>query len=155
MKTTLDLPDELMRAAKIRAATEGRKLKDVVAELIRRGLTAETAAGAEVTRTVRLPLIDRVHDAADDEEMTPERAAETLTREDIDLVARQHARVTITRNGHPAAVLISPDDLEGLEETLAILGDRSELTALHDGIDDLNAGRTVTLEELRADADRA
>lgn len=38
MKTTLDLPDELMREAKVRAARSDRKLKDVVAEAIARGL---------------------------------------------------------------------------------------------------------------------
>ena len=38
MKTTLELPDELMRSVKVRAAETDRKLKDVVSELIRRGL---------------------------------------------------------------------------------------------------------------------
>lgn len=38
MKTTLELPDELMRGVKVRAAQTDRKLKDVVADLIRRGL---------------------------------------------------------------------------------------------------------------------
>ncbi len=47
MKTTLELPDELMRQIKIRAAASDRKLKDTVAELIRRGLQA---AAAESTR---------------------------------------------------------------------------------------------------------
>lgn len=42
MKTTLELPDELMRAVKIRAAQSDRKLKDVIEELIRRGLAEET-----------------------------------------------------------------------------------------------------------------
>ncbi len=40
MKTTLDLPDDLMREVKIRAAQEGRKLKDLLAEAIRTGLDA-------------------------------------------------------------------------------------------------------------------
>jgi plasmid stability protein len=40
MKTTLELPDHLMREVKIRAAREGRKLKELVAELLRRGLDA-------------------------------------------------------------------------------------------------------------------
>lgn len=40
MKTTLDLPDPLMRKIKIRAAGEGRKLKDLVAELLDLGLAA-------------------------------------------------------------------------------------------------------------------
>lgn len=38
-------------------------------------------------------------------------------------VRRQHERITLTRNGEPEAVLLSVDDLEGLEATLAILGD--------------------------------
>ena len=38
MKTTLEIPEDLMHAVKVRAAATGRKLKDVVAELIRRGL---------------------------------------------------------------------------------------------------------------------
>jgi hypothetical protein len=38
MKTTLELPDKLMRAVKVLAAETDRKLKDVVAELIKRGL---------------------------------------------------------------------------------------------------------------------
>lgn len=43
MKTTLELPDELMRQIKIRAAASDRKLKDTVEELIRRGLKAAEA----------------------------------------------------------------------------------------------------------------
>jgi len=43
MKTTLELPDDLMRRIKIRAATTNRKLKDTVEELIRRGLEAAEA----------------------------------------------------------------------------------------------------------------
>lgn len=38
MKTTLDLPDDLMREVKIRAATQGKKLKDVMADTLRSGL---------------------------------------------------------------------------------------------------------------------
>jgi len=40
MKTTLDLPDDLMRAVKIRAVHEHKKLKDTIAELIRKGIAA-------------------------------------------------------------------------------------------------------------------
>lgn len=38
IKTTLELPDELMRRASIRAAVTDRKLRETVEELIRRGL---------------------------------------------------------------------------------------------------------------------
>ncbi len=38
-------------------------------------------------------------------------------------VRQQHERITLSRNGEPEAVLLSVDDLEGLEATLEILGD--------------------------------
>ena len=38
MKTTLDLPDELVREAKLRAVMQGRTLKDLVADFLRQGL---------------------------------------------------------------------------------------------------------------------
>ena len=48
----------------------------------------------------------------------------------IERVHRHHERVVVTRNGTPAAVLISPDDLESLEETLAVLGDSEAVAEL-------------------------
>ena len=48
----------------------------------------------------------------------------------VDRVARQQDRVVVTRNGQPAAVLISPDDLERLEETIAVMSDRSPATQI-------------------------
>lgn len=41
----------------------------------------------------------------------------------VDRVQSHHERVVVTKNGTPAAVLISPEDLESLEETVAVLGD--------------------------------
>lgn len=38
MKTTLDLPDELIREVKLRAVVQRRTLKDLVADLLRQGL---------------------------------------------------------------------------------------------------------------------
>lgn len=56
MKTTLDLPDELMRAIKVRAAQQGRKMKDVVTELLRSGLSPDAQRGSIPTpRRVQLP----------------------------------------------------------------------------------------------------
>ena len=48
----------------------------------------------------------------------------------VERVNRQHERIVITRNGTPAAVLLSPEDLESLEETLAILADPDALEAI-------------------------
>ncbi len=41
-----------------------------------------------------------------------------------------HERVIVTKNGTPAAVLISPEDLESLEETAAVLGDSHAVAEL-------------------------
>jgi len=54
MKTTLDLPDELMRAVKIRAVNEHKKLKDAIAEFIRRGMAAGKVRRAKVPKPVKL-----------------------------------------------------------------------------------------------------
>jgi hypothetical protein len=83
MKTTLDLPDDLMRAVKIRAAEENRKLKDVAADLLRRGLAQQRSATASpAPRRLKLPLIECAHEARPEEEMTPDRVAEALLEEE-------------------------------------------------------------------------
>jgi len=41
MKTTIDLPPDLVREMKLLAVHEGRKLKDVAADLLNRGLSSE------------------------------------------------------------------------------------------------------------------
>jgi len=60
-----------------------------------------------------------------------------------------HERVVITRNGEPAAVLIAPDDLAALEETLEILSDPALMAELAEARADIDAGTTVELSELR------
>ncbi|MHB8341778.1 MAG: antitoxin [Mycobacteriales bacterium] len=86
MKTTLDLPDELVRAVKIRAVNEGRRLKDVMADLIRCGLARETAPHAAPPTKVQLPLIRCAHPARTEDEVTPDRAAEILHQEEARLL---------------------------------------------------------------------
>ena len=78
VKTTLDLPDDSMRAVKIRAAHENRRLKDVVADLLRLGLSQEPAPASRPTHRVQLPLVSCRHPASPEEEVTPDRAAEIL-----------------------------------------------------------------------------
>lgn len=65
-------------------------------------------------------------------------------------VERTHQRVTITRHGHPAAVLISADDLAALEETLDILGTPGSAEAIREGLADAAAGRFVDNDALKA-----
>ncbi len=53
MKTTVDLPDKLVRQIKLRAVRNGQKLKDAIAELLRKGL----AAGAQPQAPAARPVI--------------------------------------------------------------------------------------------------
>ena len=69
----------------------------------------------------------------------------------VDRVARQEDRIVVTRNGQPVAVLISPDDLEGLEETLAVLSDPDLLARVRAGEAAADRGDVVSLEQLRAE----
>jgi hypothetical protein len=82
MKTTLDLPDELMRAVKMRAVDSDRRLKEVVADLLRRGLSQEADSARVEPRRVELPLVRCAQPAAPDSEMTPERVARVLSDEE-------------------------------------------------------------------------
>jgi prevent-host-death family protein len=55
----------------------------------------------------------------------------------------------ITKNGRPAAVLVSPDEFEGLRETIAIKSDADLMKEIKKGISALKKKTSVyTLEEL-------
>lgn len=45
----------------------------------------------------------------------------------LDRVEHHHERVVITRDGRPSAVLIHPEDLAQLEETIDVLSDPGAL----------------------------
>lgn len=57
----------------------------------------------------------------------PLRSVRDHLSEVIDRVEHEHERVIITRNGRDAAVIISPEDLAELEETLSVLSDPEAL----------------------------
>jgi antitoxin YefM len=73
----------------------------------------------------------------------------------VDRVERQQDRVVVTRNGKPAAVLISADDLESLEETLAVMSDRSVAAQIRESQNALAAGESgASLDELRTNLEQ-
>ena len=58
------------------------------------------------------------------------RAVKDKFSEVVDRVERQHERVVVTRNGRPAAVIISTDDLASMEATIDVLSDSDTVRAL-------------------------
>jgi antitoxin YefM len=70
-----------------------------------------------------------------------------------ELVSRvhdHHERVTVTVHGRPSAVLVATEDLERLEETLAILRDTDTVSRLAASDAELARGESVSAEELAA-----
>lgn len=68
----------------------------------------------------------------------------------VDAVNATDEEVVITKNGRPAAVLVSPDEFEGWRETLAIKSDAEFMEEIKKGLKDLKGkkGSLYTLEEL-------
>ncbi len=59
-----------------------------------------------------------------------------------------HERVTVTVHGRPSAVLIAPEDLEALEETLEIMRDAATMNRLAESDAELARGEYVSSDEL-------
>lgn len=55
----------------------------------------------------------------------------------VDRVETLQEEITITRNGRPAAVIVSPDEYEGWKETLAIRSDAEFMDEIRKGIKSL------------------
>jgi len=63
----------------------------------------------------------------------------------VERLEREHGRVVITKHGRPAAVVLSIEDLEGLEETLALLSEPKLLRRVRQGQADIDSGRVAEL----------
>ena len=67
----------------------------------------------------------------------------------VNRVEHTHDRIIVTRNGRPAAVLISPDELASLEDTLELLSDPEAMAQLHESQRAYEAADFVTGDELQ------
>jgi antitoxin YefM len=68
----------------------------------------------------------------------------------VDRLEREHGRVVITKHGRPAAVMLSLEDLESLEETLAILSDPGLLKAVQEADAEVTAGAATPMTRQEA-----
>jgi antitoxin YefM len=69
----------------------------------------------------------------------------------LDEVIERHQHIVITRNGMPAAVMISPDDYEALQETVEVLQDAELMDSLRKSEADLKAGRVTKWSDVKRD----
>lgn len=68
----------------------------------------------------------------------------------VKMVGTTDEEVVITKNGSPAAVLISPDEYESLRETATVRSDTALMEEIKQGLKKLKAkkARFYTLDEL-------
>lgn len=80
-------------------------------------------------------------------ETVPFTEAKAHLSELVDRTSREHDRFVLTRNGVPVAVLLSPDDLESLEETVDILQDKALLESIRISRREAAEGKRVRLKD--------
>jgi len=68
----------------------------------------------------------------------------------VDAVKTTDEEIMITKNGYPAAIIVSPDEYEGWQEAIFIQNDVDLLNEIKRGLVALKKNQTVlyTLEEL-------
>ncbi|TMH12818.1 MAG: type II toxin-antitoxin system Phd/YefM family antitoxin [Betaproteobacteria bacterium] len=68
----------------------------------------------------------------------------------VDEVERRDEEIVITRNGQPAAVLVSPDEYDSWKETLAVRSDKALMREIKAGLAAIKSGkvRRYSMEKL-------
>lgn len=67
----------------------------------------------------------------------------------LDEVSERRDHLVVTRNGVPAAALVSIEEYEALEETAEILSDPDTMAAIEEGLAEIKRGETVSFDEVR------
>jgi prevent-host-death family protein len=65
----------------------------------------------------------------------------------VDKLEREHGRVVITKHGRPAAVVLSIEDLESLEETLDVVSTRTVLEDIREALAEVETGGAAVLSK--------
>ena len=80
----------------------------------------------------------------------PLSEAKTQLSKLVARIEKDAQQIVITKNGKPAAILISPDEFESFRETCEILANPELMHDIVQGIKDIKAGKAkfMTLDEL-------
>ncbi len=79
----------------------------------------------------------------------PVRELRENLRSLLDEVSERRDYIVVTRNGVPAAALISIEEYEGLVDTAEILSDPDTMAAIEEGLAEIERGETVSFDEVR------
>lgn len=83
-------------------------------------------------------------------EQLPLAEVKNRLSEVVDQVEREHGRIVITKHGRPAAVVLSIDDLDSLEETLDVLSNDQLLADVREALSELAATPPLPLTKEEA-----
>jgi antitoxin YefM len=72
----------------------------------------------------------------------------------LDGVEKTHDEVEITRNGRVAGVLINPDELDSLRETLEVMSDPVLMAAIREGQREIEDGNYIHGDEAKTWAEK-
>ncbi len=78
----------------------------------------------------------------------------TIKKNLLDIIkemADEDSTVTVTKNGLPVGIMMTPDRYEGLLETIEILSDQKVLESLVASGRDFGSGRVVSHEDVWTD----
>lgn len=78
-------------------------------------------------------------------EQVPLGEVKNRLSEVVDRIERAHGRVIITKHGRPSAVIMNLEDLESLEETLAVLSNPRMVKEIRQAQTEITAGKTRRL----------
>ncbi|MGF7235192.1 MAG: type II toxin-antitoxin system Phd/YefM family antitoxin [Frankia sp.] len=82
--------------------------------------------------------------------MLPLAEVKTRFSELVTKVQQQHDQVTVTRNGRPAAVVVSIEEWDSLHETLELLSDNETVAAIRQAHDEIGLGEVSTTDDVLA-----
>ena len=87
MRTTIDIPDELLRAAKAKAALEGRSLKDLMLDGLLQ-VMKQPAPKRRALRKAKFPIIKSTHTGRKITEEMVNEAIEDMYKQEADYYAQ-------------------------------------------------------------------
>lgn len=88
---------------------------------------------------------------ADSQTILPVTKVKRELLEILKAMEEDYATITVTRNGRPVGIMMTPDRYEALLETIEILGDNKVLQALKASQKDFKTGRIYTHDEVWED----
>ena len=88
---------------------------------------------------------------AESQKILPVTKVKRELLEILKAMGEDYATITVTRNGEPVGIMMTPDRYEALLETIEILGDNKILQALKASHKDFKSGRVYTHDEVWKD----